>query len=143
MPDVVHDFPIFASAARVFAGIATPTGLDAWWSLTSSGEPRAGTSYVLGFGPEHQWRARVARCESDRCFELELTHADADWTGTRVGFELDERDGRTDVRFHHTGWPEANAHYRTSSFCWAMYLRLLKRYVESGEVVEYAKRLDA
>jgi hypothetical protein len=35
-----------------------------------------------------------------------------------------------------------SAHYRTSSFCWAMYLRLLKRYVEHGEVVPYEKRLD-
>ena len=31
----------------------------------------------------------------------------------------------------------------TSTFCWAMYLRLLKRFVEAGEVVPYAERLDA
>ena len=37
----------------------------------------------------------------------------------------------------------ANAHYRTSAFCWAMYLRLLKKYVETGEVVPYERRLEA
>jgi hypothetical protein len=29
-----------------------------------------------------------------------------------------------------------------SSYCWAMYLRLLRRNVEAGEVVPYAQRLD-
>jgi hypothetical protein len=45
--------------------------------------------------------------------------------------------------FAHRGWPEANDHYRTSSFCWAMYLRLMKRHLETGEQVPYAIRLDA
>jgi hypothetical protein len=72
-----------------------------------------------------------------------LTEADEDWQGTRVGFLLDENDGGTQVRFHHTGWPAANEHYRVSCYCWAMYLRLLKRYVEHGEVVDYDVRLDA
>ncbi|HMY76632.1 MAG TPA: SRPBCC domain-containing protein, partial [Blastocatellia bacterium] len=71
-----------------------------------------------------------------------ITVAMDDWMNARVGFRLEERDGATQVRFHHTGWPEASEHYRISSFCWAMYLRLLKRYVEFGEVVPYDQRLD-
>ena len=54
-----------------------------------------------------------------------------------------EKDGVTQVRFHHVGWPEPSEHYRISCFCWAMYLRLLKRYVEKGERVPYEARLDA
>lgn len=46
------------------------------------------------------------------------------------------------MQFWHRGWLEANVHYRTSSFCWAMYLRLLKRWVEAGEVVPYERRLE-
>ncbi len=60
-----------------------------------------------------------------------------------MGFALAPMEGGTHVAFSHTGWPAANAHFRTSSFCWAMYLRLFKRYVEAGEVVPYARRLDA
>ena len=71
-----------------------------------------------------------------------MTAADKDWMGSRVTFMLDEQKGRTNVRFSHTGWKEENEHYRTSSFCWAMYLRLLKRYIEAGEFVEYERRLD-
>ena len=42
----------------------------------------------------------------------------------------------------HLGWPEANAHYRTSCHCWALYLRVLRRYLENGESVPYEVRLD-
>jgi hypothetical protein len=72
-----------------------------------------------------------------------MTSAVDDWLGTRVGLLLVAEPGVTHVRFHHTGWVEANEHYRISCHCWAMYLRLLRRYVEHGEVVSYADRLDA
>ena len=142
MHDILHDFPVRASAAAVFTAVSSPRGLDAWWTLTSAGEPSLGSEYALGFGPEFMWRARVSRCDPPTRFEFTLTLADEDWTGTRVSFECEERSGVTTVRFSHCGWPHANSHYRTSSFCWAMYLRLLARYVERGEVVPYTQRLE-
>ena len=143
MPDVIFDFPINASRSRVFQAVATPAGLDSWWTKKSSGQPEANTEYELWFGPEYDWRARVSRVTSDAEFELELTSAQEDWLGTRVGFVLEENGQTTKVRFRHIGWPEANDHYRSSSYCWAMYLRLLTRYVERGEVVDYDHRLES
>jgi len=128
---------------QVFRAVSTAGGLDAWWTIRSSGQASQGAEYELWFGPEYDWRAIVSRCKPDEKFELKMTRAAEDWMGTRVGFHLTEREGITQVRFWHAGWPEANEHYRVSSFCWAMYLRLLRRYVESGEVVAYEKRLDA
>jgi hypothetical protein len=72
-----------------------------------------------------------------------MTRADDDWKGTTLEFELEPSATSTRVRFRHLGWPEANAHHRTSAFCWAMYLRLLKRHVERGETVAYKDRLEA
>ena len=143
MADIVHDFPINASSQRVFQAVSSPAGLDSWWTKRSSGEPAQGNEYVLWFGPEDDWRAVVSRCVANSEFELRLTRSQQDWQDTRVGFFLDEAKGVTKVRFHHLDWPEASDHYRTSSFCWAMYLRLLKRYVENDEVVPYDSRLDA
>jgi len=140
MADISHDFPINASLNRVFEAVSTPAGLDTWWTKHSTGEPVEGNEYKLWFGPEYDWRAVVCRCVPDTEFELELTSAQRDWQGTRVGFLLEERDGVTQVRFHHSGWPEANDHYRGSCYCWAMYLRLLRRYVETGETVPYEDR---
>ncbi|HEY8225967.1 MAG TPA: SRPBCC domain-containing protein [Pyrinomonadaceae bacterium] len=75
-------------------------------------------------------------------FELTFNKADADWQNSRISFRLTPDNGKTSVSFRHVGWPEMNEHYKISCFCWAMYLRLLKRYVETGETVPYEIRLD-
>lgn len=143
MADILQDFPIAAPAAKVFAAVAYPEGLDEWWSISSSGTPAVGNEYALDFGPEYQWKARVVACVPDREFELELTTAMADWMHSRVRFELEDRGHDTWVRFSHRGWADADEHYRISAHCWAMYLRLLRRYLEHGERVPYEQRLSA
>ena len=143
MADIYHSFPITASAPKVFEGMTTPQGLDAWWTLRAAGHPAEGAEYALYFGEKYDWRAVVTRSVPGREFELRMTRSGPDWAGTRVGFQLIDKNGFVQVRFHHLGWPEANEHFRTSSYCWAMYLRLLRRYVESGELVPYERRLDA
>jgi Activator of Hsp90 ATPase homolog 1-like protein len=123
--------------------MSSPTGLDASWTKTSSGEPVAGRTYELGFGAGFQWRAVVRSATAEHELDWEITEAYGDWTGTRVGFRLDGDAERTRVRFHHTGWADAGGHCRGSSYCWAQYLRLLKRYLELVEVVPYEGRNSA
>jgi uncharacterized protein YndB with AHSA1/START domain len=142
MPEILHDFPINAPSERVYQAMTDPAGLDQWWTSRSSGTAQVGEKYELDFGAQHQWRAVVTRCVPGKEFEWRVTEADTDWTGTRVGFDLTPHEGGTTVRFYHRGWEEENDHYRTSSFCWAMYLRILRRFLENGETVPYAARLD-
>lgn len=143
MADIIHEFTVKAPPARVFEMFATPAGLEKWWTKTSNGEMCEGGTVRLYFGPQYDWQAKVTRHVAPSSFELQMTQAHRDWMGTRVGCELHpEGKGATRVRFYHTGWPEENEHWRVSSFCWAMYLRILRRNLEYGETVEYEKRLD-
>jgi hypothetical protein len=142
MADIFHSFPINAPIDKVFDGISTSSGLDAWWSKSSDGNPLLNSLYNFSFGSQHNWSAVVTKCIINKEFELQLTHADEDWMNTKVVFLLNEKDGASDVQFYHTGWPKSNEHFKISSVCWAMYLRILKRYLEFGEEVAYEKRLD-
>ncbi|HET7750820.1 MAG TPA: SRPBCC domain-containing protein [Terriglobales bacterium] len=143
MADIIHEFTVKAPPARVFEMFATPAGLEKWWTKTSNGEMCEGGTVRLYFGPQYDWQAKVTRHVAPSSFELQMTQAHRDWMGTRVGCELHpEGKGATRVRFYHTGWPEENEHWRVSCFCWAMYLRILRRNLEYGETVEYEKRLD-
>lgn len=142
MPDILQDLPIRVAPQRVFDAVTQPALLDQWWTVRSSGRPTPGTTYELDFGPSFLWRAVVERSEPGIAFEWRMTEADDDWTGTRVGFDLAPIASGTLVRFAHRHWPEANAHYRGSSHCWALYLRVLRRHLEFGEVVPYDQRLD-
>jgi uncharacterized protein YndB with AHSA1/START domain len=140
--DILHDFPINAPISRVYSAVTAPAGLDQWWTKKSSGKPARDAEYQLWFGPKFDWRAKVVRAVADKEFELEITKADPDWIGTRVGVTLESGNGATQVRFHHTGWPVNNEHYRISCYCWAMYLRILKRFLEHEERVAYEDRLN-
>jgi uncharacterized protein YndB with AHSA1/START domain len=143
MPDIFHNFTINTSPDKVFNGVSTTKGLDNWWTKTCQASPKAGGIYTLDFGPGYTWKAIVTKFEANREFELQMTEADPDWLKARVGFLLrDKGNNLTEVDFYHKGWPTANEHYKISCYCWAMYLRILKRYLEFGEQVPYEKRLS-
>ena len=142
MADIFHHFPINASPEKVFEGISTPKGLDTWWTERSTGNPAMNELYQFFFGPEYIWTAVVSKCIANTAFELTMKDADVDWTGSKVGFSLTAKKNGTEVHFYHTGWKEDNEHYRISNFCWAMYLRILKRNLEFGEEVAYKDRLS-
>ena len=142
MADIFHYFPINATLEKVFGGISTPKGLDIWWSKSSTGKPAIGETYQLSFGAEYNWAGVVSKNVPNKEFELTITNADHDWTNSKVGFKLTYKNKVTQVHFYHTGWKEDSEHYRVSCYCWAMYLRILKRNLEFGEEVPYEDRLN-
>jgi uncharacterized protein YndB with AHSA1/START domain len=142
MESIFHTFTIKGISEKVFDGIASAKGLDNWWTKTSVANPEMNGIYALDFGPGFNWKAKVTKYVPASEFELQMTEADPEWMGTKIGFILKEKDLITLVEFYHTGWPEQSENYRFSSYCWAMYLRILKRYIEFGEQVAYEKRLS-
>ena len=142
MADILHSFPVNATVEKVFECISTSKGIDQWWAKSSEGTSAINRTFKFSFGPEHNWSAMVTRFIPNKIFELQMTIADEDWINTKVGFRLDGKNDITQVEFYHKGWPEVNQHYKVSNYCWAMYLRVLKRYAESGEQVPYDERLN-
>ena len=142
MADIFHYFPINASVDRVFETISTPDGLDKWWAKKTSGKVVVGETFHFFFEPDYNWTAVVSKCIPNQEFELTMENSDEDWKGSKVGFRLTDKNNVTEVHFYHTGWKEDNEHLRISNFCWAMYLRILKRNLEFGEFVKYADRLN-
>jgi uncharacterized protein YndB with AHSA1/START domain len=139
VPDILHRFQVRAPAARVFPMFADARLLSEWWTASADGVPETGEPWQFGF-EAITWHGVVAACDPDRWIEWEITEADGDWSGTRVGARLTEHGEHTAVDFYHSGWRHANPHFRTSSCCWANYLRVLRRFVEHGERVPYADR---
>jgi uncharacterized protein YndB with AHSA1/START domain len=141
--DIKHDVTVGAEPARVFDAVTVPALLDSWWSLGCSGEPVQGGGYVFDFGGGCVWRARVAELVRDSFVEYRMTEAADDWMGTSLKFVIEPANGMTLLRFSHEGWEAQSDHFRRTSFCWALYLRLLRRFAETGETVEYERRYDA
>ena len=142
METVFHSFFFISPSKDVFEAISTPDGLNSWWSKTCAGNAALGEEYQMGFGPGYDdWCAVISKY-SPREFELTFENAMEDWIGTRVGFVLTDKNDATNVEFYHSGWSSQSEHFKISSYCWAMCLRLLRRFVELGEVVEFDNRND-
>ena len=107
------------------------------------GKQAVGEAYRFFFSKQFDWKAEVVRCRENEFIEWRFSDAEPDWTGTRLVISLSEKEGLTWIDFRLLEWESAGDHYRHTSFCWAMYLRLLKRYVERGEVVAYEARNEA
>jgi len=143
MADILHDLIIESSQSNVFQGVSSPDLINQWWTLACEGGARIGAEYRLFFGEGFDWRAKVISYELDNRLDLKMTICDHDWMDTVVGFHLEAVKVGTKLRFQHRYWKDWNDHFRTSSYCWAMYLRILKRYLEFGEEVHYSQRLNA
>lgn len=140
MFDIVHDLTIRAPTATVFDCVSTPNGLDAWWTLTCAGELALGRVFTLGFGDDCVWTAVVDDLAPGERFALRMTDAADDWIDTRVQFEIEKADGGALLRFAHAGWTNQSAHFRRTSYCWAVYLRLMRIYCETGSKTPYSER---
>ncbi|WP_298760468.1 SRPBCC domain-containing protein [uncultured Psychroserpens sp.] len=140
MVDIYHQLTINESVSKVFKAISTSDGLDKWWSKSTLGLPKLNEKYTLNFGNDCIWKAIVSKFDINKEFQLTIVDSHIDWLHTKVGFQLINKGNCTEVVFTHSGWKEANEHFKNSSYCWAMYLRILKRYVEFGETVVYEQR---
>ena len=140
MATIYQSFQINAPIDRVFKAISTPKGIAIWWSVKSGGKPYLGEEYSFYFSDEYDWKGSLVQFVENQAIEWEMTSADVDWTGTALRFKLSEGDNVVNVAFEHSGWKEVNDHFKISTYCWAQYMRTLKRYCELGEIVPYENR---
>lgn len=137
---IFHDLIINSAASQVFDAVSHPNHLINWWPLKCTGTPEMGEIYNFYFAPEYDWYGEVIRIVPDKSFHIKMTKSDPDWDTTSFGFDIEEDRDKVKLCFSHIGWPEQNAHFRTTSYCWAMLLSGLKSYVEKGIILPFEER---
>lgn len=137
---IYHDLVIKATISKVFDAVSEPECLINWWPKTCKGIPKENEIYNFFFTSEYDWYGKVINYKKDSSFYIKMLKSDADWNPTSFGFDLLQENNKVKVQFWHTGWLECNAHFRTTSFCWAMLLNGLKNYVEKDIVIPFEKR---
>ena len=55
-----------------------------------------------------------------------------EWIGTEVSFDMEEKDGKTIVRFAHAGWRAVTDTFAGCTYDWAIFLKSLKSFCETG-----------
>jgi len=140
MADILHDLWIASTPSQVFGALSTPALLEKWWPLRCTGEQRVGGRYNFIFEEPYDWWGEVVTYETDKSFYIKMTQSDVDWDPTTFGFDLYPQGDKVWVQFAHRDWQTKERHFRHSSYCWAVLLHGLKRYVEEGHVIPFEGR---
>jgi len=151
MATLCHQVWINASVANVYEALATAHGLSSWWAPHTSTETDASLVLAHSPGSEHgEVRMRVLDRVQNRRVEWEIISSHpkrspaSAWTGTRIAFEISERDnpgywlGVSDggprmavLEFRHSGWDENSEYFGFCNFAWGETLLMLKQRCES------------
>ena len=137
---IYHSLIINASSDQVFDAVSLPEHLNNWWTLKCTGNPILNAEYYLNFTDAYNWYGKVSSCIPNKSFHIKMAKSDHDWDKTTFGFDLEEVDKGTLLKFSHENWQELNHNFKHSSFCWALLLNGLKNYLENGIIIPFEKR---
>jgi uncharacterized protein YndB with AHSA1/START domain len=133
MEKIFHNFGIKASMPKVYEALTTLEGLKNWWTRDTTGDPKSGGTLRFGFGPEMFNKMKVNGTEKDKAVTWKCTEGPAEWIDTTISFTLFvDQNNNTGVKFVHDKWKEMNDFYGVCNYHWALYMKSLKMFCETG-----------
>ena len=127
---IKHIYHIAAPQEKVLEALCTIEGLSNWWTVQVEGDTKIDGIVRFKFG-EFQGPGMKVIDQTSSSLTWECVEHD-DWMGHVLRFELDQNDGKTRVRFTHSGWEHQNDFYALCNFTWARYLQSLRQLCQTG-----------
>lgn len=132
MPDILHRFAIKASPADTYKALATSEGLAGWWTNQVEGGDTIGAPVKFRFADRGFIDMTVRELDPAKRVVWEVIDGPGEWIGTTIGFDLEQADDFTSVRFGHRGWASDTGFIGHCSMKWAMFMMSLKAFLETG-----------
>jgi uncharacterized protein YndB with AHSA1/START domain len=133
MPDILHKVGIKSSSLDdVYGALTTIEGLSAWWTTNTQGDPKTGGVLQFRFGAGG-FDMKILELDPARSVLWQVVEGPAEWLGTKISFELAQKDDWTILLFKHAGWQEPTEFMHHCSTKWAVFLLSLKSLLETGK----------
>ena len=133
MPDILHKIGIKSSSLDdVYHALTTLDGLSAWWTSDTRGDGQVGGVLRFRFG-NGGFDMKVLELSPARRVLWQVIDGPEEWIGTKISFDLDQRDDWTIVLFKHAGWKQPVEFMHHCSTKWAVFLLSLKSLLEAGK----------
>jgi len=133
MPDILHKVGIRSSSPNdVYKALTTLEGLSAWWTTDTQGESQVGGMLRFRFG-SGGFDMKVLEQQSGRRVLWQVVEGPAEWIGTTISFDLEQRGDWTIVLFRHEAWKQPVEFMHHCSTKWAVFLLSLKSLLETGK----------
>lgn len=133
MFDITHVCHVQAGPEQVFKAISAIDDIKAWWTPETEGNAELNGELIFKFGGQYRNKMRVTEYDKDKILEWTVMESVPEWEGTKIRFELDKNEGRTRIKFSHTGYKKQDDFFAQCSFSWAKYMMSIRNLIETGQ----------
>ena len=141
MPDILHKVGIRSSSPEdVYNALTTVEDLSGWWTTTTQGRSEVGDALQFRFG-SGGFDMKILQLDPARRVLWQVIDGPEEWIGTRISFDLNQRDNWTIILFKHEGWKEPVEFMHHCSTKWGVFLLSLKSLLESGQGAPYPNEI--
>ena len=131
MPEIRHNIIIKTTSERVYEAITTQEGLANWWAKQTIAKPVIGFVNIFTFGTFRN-EMKVTMLNPNKKVEWHCINSIEEWIDTDISFDLEEKDGRTILRFVHSGWRGVTDTFAGCNYDWGRFMTSLKLFCETG-----------
>lgn len=131
MADIRHNVAIKATPEKIYEALTTQEGLSSWWAKQTLARPEAGFVNIFTFGTFRN-EIKITNLIPGKRVEWQCIDSIQEWIGTNISFDLEEKDGRTILRFAHTGWQAVTDMFAGCNYDWGRFMTSLKSFCETG-----------
>lgn len=133
MTDLHFNIPIDAAPDKVFAAIATQSGMQGWWTRDTVLTPGAGGKAEFGFDKRGMvFRMTIEELKPNRTVRMRCSGDHPEWAGTTLEWIVEPTSSGSILKFDHRGWREATDFCASCNTMWGNLLFKLKSFIETG-----------
>jgi uncharacterized protein YndB with AHSA1/START domain len=137
MPAIKHLLTINASPETIYKALTTTEGIANWWTPETKIGNNIGEINIFNFGDKYHNEMKITKLISNKRVEWECLKGDREWIGTKLSFEIEEKNNQTGLRFTHDLWKEETDFFASCNFQWGYYMRSIKQYCETGKGIPF------
>lgn len=131
MADIKINVTIKTNPQKIYDAITTQEGLAGWWAKQTIAKPEVGFVNVFTFGTIRNEMV-VTRLNPNKKAEWKCIQSIDEWIDTNISFDLEEKDGKTILRFAHSNWKDTTDLFAFCTYDWSRFLGSLKSLCETG-----------
>jgi uncharacterized protein YndB with AHSA1/START domain len=131
MTAIRHNVVIKTTPEKIYEAITTQEGLANWWAKQTTAKPEVGFVNTFTFGTFRN-EMKVIHLSPNKKVEWQCIKSIEEWIDTNISFDLEEKDGRTILRFAHSGWRAVTDTFAGCNYDWGRFMTSLKSYCETG-----------
>ncbi|WP_152270330.1 SRPBCC family protein [Agriterribacter humi] len=131
MAEIRHNVVIKATPEKIYQAITTQEGLANWWAKQTTAKPDVGFVNTFTFGTFRN-EMKVILLNPNKKVEWKCINSIEEWMDTNISFDLEEKEGRTLLRFTHSGWRAVTDTFAGCTYDWGRFMTSLKSFCETG-----------